>query len=78
MREPVSPQHLIKPDDGSGARESRESKRNALSKSISTRLRSVCSRMPSAEFDAMVRNMADIEMKYADQTTPSHPNDRAD
>lgn len=75
MREPVRPQHLIKPDDGSGAR---ESKRNALIKSISTRLLPVCPRMPPAEFDAMVRNMADIEMKYSDQTTPSHPNDRAD
>ena len=54
------------------------SKRAALVKSISKRLRPVCSQMPSAEFDAMVRQMADIELKYANQSTPSHPGDRGD
>ena len=53
-------------------------KRDALIKSISKRLRPVCSKMPSAEFDAMVGEMADIELKYANKSTPSHPADRAD
>ena len=74
MRESVGPQHIIRPDDGLDAR---ESKRHALIKSISKRLRPVCSRMPPTEFDAMVRNMVDIELKYADQIAPTHV-DRAD
>lgn len=53
-------------------------KREALTKGISKRLRPICSRMPSAEFDAMVQQMADIELKYANLTTPSQPQDRGD
>lgn len=55
----------------------REAKRNGLIKNISKRLRPICSRMPAAEFDVMVRRMADIELKYADQTASTHL-DRAD
>lgn len=54
------------------------SKRDALVRNISKRLRPVCSKMPAAEFDAMVQQMADIELKYANQTTPTYPSDRAD
>jgi hypothetical protein len=54
------------------------SKRDTLIKKISNRLRPVCSRMPADEFDAMVQRIADIELKYAGQSTPSHPEDRAD
>ena len=74
MRELLGPQHLTRPGDGSDVG---ESKRSALIKSMSKRLRPVCSHMPPAEFDAMVRNMADIELKYADQAAPTHV-DRAD
>jgi hypothetical protein len=74
MREPFGQENPSVGDDGSVAS---TSKSEALIKSISKRLRPVCSRMPLAEFDAMVRDMAAIELKYADQTTPSH-RDRAD
>lgn len=62
--------------DGDGS--DGDSKRKALIKSISKRLRRVCSNMPSAEFDVMVQQMADIELKYENQATASHPEDRAD
>lgn len=54
------------------------SKRDALVRNISKRLRPVCSKMPATEFDAMVQQMADIELKYANQTTPTYPADRGD
>ena len=54
------------------------SKRDALIKSITRRLRPVCAKMPAAEFAALVAQMATIELKYADQSTPSHPGDRGD
>lgn len=74
MREPVD-QHHTAQSDGSAVL---ESKRQALIKSITKRLRPICSRMPASEFDSMVQGMADIELKYADESTPSHPEDRAD
>lgn len=71
----VDQQQSIKSDgDGSDG----SSKRKALIQNISKRLRPACSNMPSAEFDVMVQQMADIELKYANQTTPSHPENRAD
>lgn len=76
MREPVDGQSLTGRDDGGSA--DREVKREALIGSISKRLRPVCSRMPAVAFDAMVQQMADIELKYANQSTPSYPGDRAD
>ena len=73
MRERFDEQPRSRGDDPS----IHESKRAALIKGISKRLRPVCSRMPTVEFDAMVREMADIELKYADHAAPTHP-DRAD
>ena len=75
MREPVEGQSLTGMDDGGPG--DREVKRKALIGSISKRLRPVCSKMPVAEFDAMVRDMADIELKYAHQTASTHV-ERAD
>ena len=75
MREQIDQKHTAANDAGSGVL---ESKRQSLIKSITKRLRPICSRMPVAEFDAMVHRIADIELKYGDQSTPSHPEDRAD
>ena len=69
MRKPVDPQRVPLDDDGAGVR---EPKREALIKSISKRLRPICSRMPAEEFASMVRDMADIELKYADQSASTH------
>jgi hypothetical protein len=75
MRESWDRRQVDRLDDG--ALTKREAQRKALIASISRRLRPVCSQMPIVEFDAMVRDMADIELKYADQTAPTHV-DRAD
>jgi len=37
----------------------------AVQKRLSERLRQVCAGIPAAEFDALVRRMAAIELKYA-------------
>lgn len=73
MRERFDEQPKSKGDDPSV----HESKRAALINGISKRLRPICSRMPAAEFDAMVREMVDIELKYAEHAAPTHL-DRAD
>ena len=75
MREPAEGQGLTEMDDGGPG--DRELKREVLIGSISKRLRPVCSKMPVAEFEAMVGDMADIELKYANQTAPTRV-DRAD
>lgn len=75
MRERVGQMYPLRGDEVSVAA---TRKRVTLIENISKRLRPVCSKMPSTEFDAMVQRIADIELKYADQSTPSHPEDRAD
>jgi len=42
-----------------------------LVKNIAKRLRPVCANMPDSEFDAMVQRLADLELKYANRSTPS-------
>ena len=60
MREELG--QYARSDDVSGVA---KATREALVKSISKRLRPVCSQMPATEFDAMAQQMADIELKYA-------------
>ena len=60
------------------AGDNQREKRDSLIRNISRRLRPVCKEMPQREFDAMVRRMAEIELKYAGQATPSQPGDRAE
>lgn len=71
MREPSDAEAMSPADDAA-----RRSRRAELIKNISKRLRPICSRMPGAEFDAMVQQMADIEVKYAPRSTPPRGKDR--
>jgi hypothetical protein len=51
------------PDDGSVSQKTRNSEMAIISRSLSDRLRRVCSHMSESDFAAMVQKMADVQWR---------------